>query len=107
MDHQVEQHNIFHNEVKAIGPHLAKDGGKVRVVVLGAWPLGERGSHLQPCLDPCPWLCPQEQNSELQAKYQKLLVRSPAGKWGRRGWETRDGSTGSVCGERFNKNESG
>lgn len=24
VDHQVEQHNIFHNEVKAIGPHLAK-----------------------------------------------------------------------------------
>ncbi|XP_057603736.1 periplakin isoform X2 [Hippopotamus amphibius kiboko] len=28
VDHQVEQHNIFHNEVKAIGPHLAKEGGK-------------------------------------------------------------------------------
>lgn len=24
VEHQVEQHNIFHNEVKAIGPHLAK-----------------------------------------------------------------------------------
>lgn len=24
VDQQVEQHNIFHNEVKAIGPHLAK-----------------------------------------------------------------------------------
>ncbi|XP_022372360.1 periplakin [Enhydra lutris kenyoni] len=47
VDHQVEQHNIFHNEVKAIGPHLAKDGGK-------------------------------EQNSELQAKYQKLLAASQA-----------------------------
>ncbi|XP_039095232.1 periplakin [Hyaena hyaena] len=47
VDHQVEQHNIFHNEVKAIGPHLAKDGGK-------------------------------EQNSELQAKYQKLLAASRA-----------------------------
>ncbi|XP_057171074.1 periplakin isoform X3 [Ursus arctos] len=45
VDHQVEQHNIFHKEVKAIGPHLAKDGGK-------------------------------EQNSELQAKYQKLLAAS-------------------------------
>lgn len=76
VDHQVEQHNIFHNEVKAIGPHLAKDGGK-------------------------------EQNSELQAKYQKLLVRSPAGKWDRSGWETRGGGTGSVCGEGFNKNERG
>ncbi|KAB0352688.1 hypothetical protein FD754_017545 [Muntiacus muntjak] len=43
VDQQVEQHNIFHNEVKAIGPHLAK-----------------------------------EQNSELQAKYQKLLVASQA-----------------------------
>lgn len=85
VDHQVEQHNIFHNEVKAIGPHLAKDGGKVCVVVLGAWPRGERGSHLQPRLDPCPWLCPQEQNSELQAKYQKLLVRSPPGEWDGRG----------------------
>nr|XP_012303656.2 periplakin [Aotus nancymaae] len=47
VDHQVEEHNIFHNEVKAIGPHLAKDGDK-------------------------------EQNSELRAKYQKLLVASQA-----------------------------
>ncbi|XP_037363542.1 periplakin [Talpa occidentalis] len=47
VDQQVEQHNIFHNEVKAIGPHLAKDGGK-------------------------------ELNSELQAKYQKLLAESQA-----------------------------
>ncbi|XP_062956599.1 periplakin isoform X2 [Cynocephalus volans] len=47
VDQQVEQHNIFHNEVKAIGPHLAKDGDK-------------------------------EQNSELQAKYQKLLAASQA-----------------------------
>ncbi|XP_054991202.1 periplakin [Sorex araneus] len=43
VEHQVEQHNIFHNEVKAIGPHLAK-----------------------------------LQNSELQAKYQKLLAASQA-----------------------------
>lgn len=28
------------------------------------------------CPNPCSWLCPQEQNSELQAKYQKLLVRT-------------------------------
>uniref|UniRef100_A0A8C5LB90 Periplakin n=1 Tax=Jaculus jaculus TaxID=51337 RepID=A0A8C5LB90_JACJA len=47
VDSQVEQHNIFHNEVKAIGPHLAKHGDK-------------------------------EQNSELQAKYQKLLAASQA-----------------------------
>uniref|UniRef100_A0A8C0WDP4 Periplakin n=1 Tax=Castor canadensis TaxID=51338 RepID=A0A8C0WDP4_CASCN len=47
VDSQVEQHNIFHNEVKAIGSHLAKDGDK-------------------------------EQNSELQAKYQKLLAASQA-----------------------------
>ncbi|KAM5227299.1 periplakin [Ctenodactylus gundi] len=47
VDSQVEQHNIFHNEVKAIGPHLAKDGDK-------------------------------EQDSELQAKYQKLLAASQA-----------------------------
>ncbi|XP_042554328.1 periplakin isoform X2 [Dipodomys spectabilis] len=47
VDSQVEQHNIFHNEVKAIGAHLAKDGDK-------------------------------EQNSELQAKYQKLLAASEA-----------------------------
>ncbi|XP_021568006.1 periplakin [Carlito syrichta] len=47
VDHQVEEHNIFHNEVKAIGLHLAKDGEK-------------------------------EQNSELQAKYQKLLAASQA-----------------------------
>jgi hypothetical protein len=30
----VEQHNIFHNEVKAIGSHLAKDGDKVRQAVV-------------------------------------------------------------------------
>ncbi|XP_021099974.1 periplakin isoform X1 [Heterocephalus glaber] len=47
VDSQVEQHNIFHNEVKAIGPHLAKNGDK-------------------------------EQDSELQAKYQKLLAASQA-----------------------------
>ncbi|KAI5932462.1 Periplakin [Manis javanica] len=47
VDQQVEKHNIFHNEVKAIGPHLAKDWGK-------------------------------EQNSDLQAKYQKLLAASEA-----------------------------
>uniref|UniRef100_A0A667HJC7 Periplakin n=1 Tax=Lynx canadensis TaxID=61383 RepID=A0A667HJC7_LYNCA len=40
VDHQVEHHNIFHNEVKAIGPHL--------------------------------------ENSDLQAKYQKLLAASQA-----------------------------
>ncbi|XP_006897531.1 PREDICTED: periplakin [Elephantulus edwardii] len=28
VDHQVEQHNIFHNETKAIGLHLATDGDK-------------------------------------------------------------------------------
>ncbi|MEJ1287417.1 periplakin [Cricetulus griseus] len=28
VDSQVEQHNIFHNEVKAIGPHLTKDKDK-------------------------------------------------------------------------------
>ncbi|KAM6155047.1 periplakin [Rhynchocyon petersi] len=47
VDHQVEQHNIFHNEIKAIGLHLSGDGDK-------------------------------EQNSELQAKYQKLLALSQA-----------------------------
>lgn len=26
---QVEEHNIFHNEVMAIGPHIAKEGNKV------------------------------------------------------------------------------
>lgn len=43
VDSQVEQHNIFHNEVKAIGPHLAKD--KVRMW----WGLGDverRGASL-------------------------------------------------------------
>ncbi|XP_006874973.1 PREDICTED: periplakin [Chrysochloris asiatica] len=44
VDQQVEQHNIFHNEVKAIGPHLTKDGDK--------------------------------ENSDLQAKYHKLLAQS-------------------------------
>ena len=44
VDQQVEQHNIFHNEVKAIGPHLAK---------VCAWggvegTLGKRGSCLHP-----------------------------------------------------------
>lgn len=26
---QVEEHNIFHNEVMAIGPHITKEGNKV------------------------------------------------------------------------------
>ncbi|XP_012997386.1 periplakin [Cavia porcellus] len=47
VESQVEQHNIFHNEVKAIGPHLTKNRDK-------------------------------EQDSELQAKYQKLLAASQA-----------------------------
>ena len=45
VDQQVEQHNIFHNEVKAIGPHLAKVcawGGGVEGT------LGKRGSCLHP-----------------------------------------------------------
>lgn len=111
VDHQVEQHNIFHNEVKAIGPHLAKDGGKVRVVVERAWPRGKGGSCLQPCLDPpCPRLCLQEQNSELQAKYQKLLVRRtppPPGEGDGRGWGARGVGTESVCSEHFKWNERG
>ncbi|KAK2492792.1 hypothetical protein MC885_015239 [Smutsia gigantea] len=28
VDQQVEKHNVFHNEVKALGPRLAKDGDK-------------------------------------------------------------------------------
>lgn len=43
VDNQVEQHNIFHNEVKAIGPHLAKDGGKVDAGAGRHW--DRRGSH--------------------------------------------------------------
>lgn len=52
VDHQVEQHNIFHKEVKAIGPHLAKDGGKVCMVVERAWPQGKGGLRLQPAAPP-------------------------------------------------------
>lgn len=48
VDYQVEQHNIFHNEVKAIGPHLAKDGGKVSAS--GRRGPGKEGSHLHPTL---------------------------------------------------------
>ena len=44
----MEQHNIFHNEVKAIGPHLTKDGGKVGVGGGGDWE--RRGSYLHPTL---------------------------------------------------------
>lgn len=47
VDHQVEQHNIFHNEVKAIGPHLAKDGGKV-----GAGGGGPGKGGAPPCTPP-------------------------------------------------------
>lgn len=43
VDHQVEQHNIFHNEVKAIGPLLAKDGAKVGTVAEGT---GDGGGHM-------------------------------------------------------------
>ncbi|KAL8175027.1 UNVERIFIED_CONTAM: hypothetical protein K2H54_009756, partial [Gekko kuhli] len=28
VNNQVEEHNIFHNEVMAIGPHLSKEGAK-------------------------------------------------------------------------------
>ena len=73
VDSQVEQHNIFHNEVKAIGPHLAKDKVCLRWSLCGG--VGQRGEHTWSNLS--PRLCPQEQNSELQAKYQKLLVRRP------------------------------
>lgn len=38
------------------------------------------------CPDPCSRLCPQEQNSELQAKYQKLLVRTGREGLGSRLW---------------------
>ncbi|XP_063170890.1 periplakin [Candoia aspera] len=49
---QVEEHNIFHNEVMAIGPHINKAGDKM-------------------CL-----FSFQEHTSELQMKYQKLLSES-------------------------------
>lgn len=42
-------------------------------MVGGNW---ERRLTPAPRPNPCPRLCPQEQNSELQAKYQKLLVRT-------------------------------
>ena len=49
--------------------------------------LGRRGCCLQPPHpNPCPRPHPQEQNGELQAKYQKLLVRRPQDRDGR-GWE--------------------
>lgn len=73
----MEQHNIFHNEVKAIGPHLAKDKVCIWWSLCGG--VGQRRGHTWSNLSPRPY--PQEQNSELQAKYQKLLVRNP----GRRG----------------------
>lgn len=66
---------------------------------------------LTPPPPPCPWLCLQEQNSELQAKYQKLLVRStpppPTGEGDGRGWGARDVGTESVCSEHFKWNERG
>lgn len=52
VDYQVEQHNIFHNEVKAIGPHLAKDGGKVSA--RGRRDPGKEGSRPHPALTPVP-----------------------------------------------------
>lgn len=44
VDSQVEQHNIFHNEVKAIGPHLAKDKVCLRWSLCGG--VGQRGNTL-------------------------------------------------------------
>lgn len=75
-----EQHNIFHNEVKAIGPHLAK---------VCAWggvkgTRGRRGSCLQPpTLTRVLGLILRSRTVNLQAKYQKLLVRRSPGP----GWE--------------------
>lgn len=51
-------------------------------------PAGTRGSHPFPHPNPGPLLRPQEPNSELQAKYQKLLVRCP-GEQDERGWDAR------------------
>lgn len=51
-------------------------------VVESLWRYGAERGRTWPNLSPQPY--PQEQNSELQAKYQKLLVRSP-GRWDRMG----------------------
>lgn len=39
---QVEEHNIFHNEVMAIGPHINKEGEKVSPPV--SWIFDRMGS---------------------------------------------------------------
>jgi len=59
---QVEEHNIFHNEVMAIGPHITKEGSKVSSPVpLPAGPQGRpwpkllmkaRASHHPSCCSP-------------------------------------------------------
>lgn len=53
-----------------------------------------------PCPNRYPLLCPQEQNSELQAKYQQLLVRT---RW-EGGAEKPGLGTGSLCNKHFKQN---
>lgn len=51
---QVEEHNIFHNEVMAIGPHVTKEGTKVSSAA-PCWGRGGTGSsQTWPRLRGCP-----------------------------------------------------
>lgn len=88
VDHQVEQHNIFHNEVKAIGPHLAKDGGKVRAVVAWAWAWapGRRGHACGLPVTRSPALSAGEQRTPGQVP-ETAGENSAPGEWEGRGWD--------------------
>lgn len=66
---QVEEHNIFHNEVMAIGPHIAKEGNKVSSLAPCLLPPGlalsraaaEGVGSPAPKLDPVPLSCSLDQ----------------------------------------------
>lgn len=49
---QVEEHNIFHNEVMAIGPHISKEGDKVRMLSKpDFWVSSMQGKRQIPCAE--------------------------------------------------------
>lgn len=71
---QVEEHNIFHNEVMAIGPHIVKEGSKVSSPAPVPVPAALQG---QPC--PELWMrggCPTIQGAPAQSRFG-WVPRSP------------------------------
>lgn len=69
---QVEEHNIFHNEVMAIGPHIVKEGSKVSSPA--PLPAALQG---QPC--PEPWMKGRVSLSHCPGGYSRFgwVPRSP------------------------------